>query len=119
MPTIEFIDARLFQGDTLTIKDRLTQFLKMYRNRKNGLGVTGSANGTPEISGFQLDTVGDGGIVGISMTTADLNKIRRRTALLIQCRNAMSGFAHLKAEKIKRLSVLKTGARFTSPGNEA
>ena len=119
MPTIKFIDARFFEGETSTIEDRLTDFLKMYRNRKMGLGLTGSANGRPAIAGLELDTFGDGVMMGVSLTTADSKKIRRRAPMLVQRRNAMSGLAHLKPEEIKRLSVLKNGTRLTSPGNEA
>ncbi|MFN4158579.1 MAG: AAA family ATPase [Gemmobacter sp.] len=119
MPTIKFTDATFFDGETSTIEDRLSDFLKMYRNRKMGLGLTGSANGRPEIARLELDTFGDGVMMGVSLTTADSKKIRRRAALLVQRRNAMSGLAHLKPDEIKRLSVLKNGARLTSPGNEA
>lgn len=48
-----------------------------------------------------------------------MKKIRRRAATLFQRRMTLSGFAHLKPEEIKRLSVLKAGANLTPPGDEA
>ena len=73
----------------------------------------------PELDHLEIDDFGDDLLRGVNISVADNRMIRRRAALMFQRRMAASGLAHLKADEVKRLSVMKSGAILTPPGNEA
>ena len=74
---------------------------------------------SPKINHLEIDDFGDDLLRGVNISVAENRMIRRRAALVYQRRMAASGLAHLKADEVKRLSVLKDRAILTPPGNEA
>lgn len=77
--------------------------------------LMGADDCAPEIAHLEIDGFGDDLMRGLNISVADNRMIRRRAALVFQRRMAASGLAHLKADEVKRLSVMKGGAILTPP----
>ncbi len=113
MTTIKFIHAAFVEGDASDIEDRLKESLRALRKKKLSTDETVAA--APKSDIFQADDFDDDLTQTVSRSYNDMKKIRRRAATLFQRGMTLSGFAHLKPEEIKRLSVLKAGANLTPP----
>ena len=113
MTTIKFIHAAFVEGDASDIEDRLKESLRALRKKKLSTDETVAA--APKSDIFQADDFDDDLTQTVSLSYNDMKKIRRRAATLFQRGMTLSGFAHLKPEEIKRLSVLKAGANLTPP----
>ena len=119
MTNTKFIDARFFEGDATALEDRLREFLQTFRKRKMARALMVADDCKPELDHLEIDDFGDDLLRGVNISVAENRMIRRRAALVFQRRMAASGLAHLKADEVKRLSVLKDGASLTPPGTEA
>ena len=116
MTIIKFIHAAFLEGDASDIEDRLKASMRALRKKKLSSDETVAAAPKSDIS--QADDLNDDLTQTVSLSYNDMKKIRRRADTLFQRRMTLSGFAHLKPEEIKRLSVFKAGANLTPPGDE-